>query len=128
MKLIWIGAGGAFGSLARYLLDGWIQGLHRGGYPLGTLAINALGAFLIAALLPLAEARGLMDSTLRVALTVGVLGGFTTYSSFNQQALDLCRAGSWLSGAGYVGATLASCLLAGVAGGFAGRGLAGGAG
>jgi len=121
MKLFWIGAGGALGSLARVLLETWIQDAHGGRFPFGTLAVNVLGSFAIGLVMQIAEARGALDSTLRIALTAGVLGGFTTYSGFNHQVLGCLRERAWLAGGAYLAGTAVSCLLAGVAGIVAGR-------
>jgi len=125
MKLFWIGAGGAFGSVARYLLDGWVQRLVPGSFPLGILVVNALGSFAIGLAMTLLEARGVLDSTLRLGLVAGVLGGFTTYSSFNYQTLELLRARDWSGGLLNLAGTVGGCLLAGLAGLAAGRWLAG---
>jgi len=124
MKLFWIGAGGAFGSVARFLLDGWVQRLVPGSFPLGILVVNALGSFAIGFSMTLLEARGLLDSTLRLGLVAGVLGGFTTYSSFNYQTLELLRARDWTGGALNLAGTVGLCLVAGLAGLAAGRWLA----
>ena len=124
MRLLWIGAGGALGSVARYLLDGCVQRLAPGTFPLGILVVNVLGSFALGLLMPLLEARGALDSTLRLALAAGVLGGFTTYSSFNYQTLELLRARDWSGGALNLAATVVGCLLAGVAGLAAGRWIA----
>jgi CrcB protein len=121
MKLLWIGAGGALGSVARYLLDGWVQRLVPGSFPAGILVVNVLGSFLIGLVMMLFEARGALDSTLRLALAAGVLGGFTTYSSFNYQTLELLRQKDWLTGGLNLVATVTLCLLAGVLGLGAGR-------
>lgn len=126
MKLFWIGAGGAFGSVARYLLDGWVQRLVPGSFPLGILVVNVLGSFAIGFSMTLLEARGALDSTLRLGLVAGVLGGFTTYSSFNYQTLELLRARDWSGGLLNLASTVGACLLAGLAGLAAGRWLAGG--
>jgi CrcB protein len=124
MKLFWIGAGGAFGSVARFLLDGWVQRLVPGDFPLGILVVNALGSFAIGFSMTLLEARGMLDSTLRLGLVAGVLGGFTTYSSFNYQTLELLRARDWTGGALNLAGTVGLCLVAGLAGLAAGRWLA----
>ena len=121
MKLLWIGAGGALGSVARYLLDGWVQRLVPGSFPAGILVVNVLGSFLIGLVMTLFEARGTLDSTLRLALAAGVLGGFTTYSSFNYQTLELLRQKDWVTGGLNLVATVSLCLLAGVLGLGAGR-------
>lgn len=121
MKLFLIGVGGAFGSVARYLLEGWVQRLATTGFPFGILAVNTLGSFLIGFALIVLEARGWLDSTLRLALVTGVLGGFTTYSSFNYQTLEFLRAGDWTRGLLNLTATVGLCLAAGVLGLGAGR-------
>ena len=126
MKLFWIGAGGALGSAARYLLDGWVQRLVPGSFPLGILVVNVLGSFAIGLVMTLLEARGALDSTLRLGLVAGVLGGFTTYSSFNYQTLELLRARDWSGGLLNLASTVGGCLLAGLAGLAAGRWMAGG--
>jgi CrcB protein len=127
MKLLWIGTGGALGSLARFLLDGWIQRRVPGVFPIGLLAVNALGSFAIGVIMTLLEGRPL-DSTLRLGLTAGVLGGFTTYSSFNHQTLEFLGARQHWAGALNVIGTLATCLLAGSMGMKLGRWLVSAAG
>jgi len=121
MRLLWIGAGGALGSVARHLLDGWIQRLVPGPFPAGILAVNALGSFLLGLVMTILEARGALDSTLRVTLAAGVLGGFTTYSSFNYQTLELLRQGDWTRGGLNLLATVLACLAAGYLGLATGR-------
>lgn len=121
MKLLWVGAGGALGSVARYLLDGWVQRLLPGSFPAGILVVNALGSFLIGLVMTLFEARGTLDSTLRLALAAGVLGGFTTYSSFNYQTLELLRQKEWMTGGFNLLATIVLCLAAGFLGLGTGR-------
>lgn len=95
--------GGAVGSGARYATS-----LCS---PFGTLIVNVVGSFLIGAVMEL-----LPPSDVRLVLTVGVLGGFTTYSSFNEETLRLLRADSWGMGLANVAATLLGCLIAGAAG------------
>ena len=126
MKLLWIGLGGALGSVARFLLAGALQRHAPAGFALGTLAVNLLGSFAMGFVVAVALARGRFDSDLRVIVTAGVLGGFTTYSSFNQEALELLEARALGLFALHVGATVAGCLLAGGLGLLAGRRLAAG--
>lgn len=123
MKIVLIGAGGALGSVARYLLDGWVQRLAPSGFPLGVLAVNVLGSFSIGFVMTLFEARGTLDSTLRLTLVTGVLGGFTTYSSFNYQTLELLRSRAWMAGGLNLLGTVVLCLGAGLLGLAAGRSL-----
>lgn len=127
MRLVWIAIGGGLGSVARYLLDGWVQRWTASAFPLGILVVNASGSFAIGLVMTVLEARGALDSTLRLALTAGVLGGFTTYSSFNYQTLELFRARDWTGGALNLGATVVVCLVAGLLGLGAGRWVAGAA-
>ena len=78
------------------------------------MVVNALGSFLIGLVMTLLEARGALDSTLRVALAAGVLGGFTTYSSFNYQTLEFLRQKAWMAGGLNLLATVSLCLAAGL--------------
>lgn len=126
MKVLWIGAGGALGSVARYLLASALQRLAPAGFALGTFAVNLLGSFAMGFVVALALARGRFDSDARVIVTAGLLGGFTTYSSFNQEALELLEARAFGLLALHVGATVAGCLAAGWLGTLAARRLAAG--
>jgi len=126
MKLLGIAGLGALGSVLRYLLDGWVQRCVASNFPWGTLGVNVLGSFLIALVMQVAGARGALDSTTRIVITVGLLGGFTTYSSFNQQTLELLRERDYAHAALYVVGTVSLGLLAGVLGLGSGRLLAGG--
>jgi CrcB protein len=114
MRLALVCLGGAFGSGARFLLAEWIGKVAGSGFPWGTWAVNVIGCFAIE-LVVLAGAHGRLSSTAVLALTTGVLGGFTTYSAFNNQTLALLRAGG-MNGFLYPAATLAGCLIAGLAG------------
>ncbi len=86
------GLGGFIGSAGRYLVGGWVHALMPfGTFPLGTLVVNVSGCFLIGLLGGLVEARQLFGPDLRVFLLIGVLGGFTTFSSFAYETLALSR-------------------------------------
>jgi CrcB protein len=100
---LWIGAGGFLGSIGRYWLGTLVQGsLGTGRFPWGTLAVNMIGCLAIGVLAPWLE-----DRTARAFWVVGVLGGFTTFSAFGNETIDLVRgADPWLAGA-YVGASVA---------------------
>jgi CrcB protein len=86
------------------------------GFPWGTLTINATGSFLISLVMFLGLEVGMIGPELRLLLAVGVLGGFTTYSSFNYETLALAQRGQWGLAAAYVSATLLVAWVAGVAG------------
>jgi CrcB protein len=125
-RFIWICAGGAAGTGARYLLSTWALAAFGGPFPYGTLAVNLVGCFGMGLLVPIGHASPLLSPAARLALTTGVLGGFTTYSAFNEQTLRFAREGSYALAAANVAATLAGCLIAGVLGIAAGRWLFGG--
>jgi CrcB protein len=113
--------GGAVGTGARYAVGGWAASRFGAGFPVGTLAINAMGSFAISVVMYLGLTAGALSADVRVFLAVGVLGGFTTYSSFNYEALALVQRGAWLMGLLYMGGTVAVCLAAGVLGFAAAR-------
>jgi CrcB protein len=90
--LLLVGLGGFLGSASRYLLGGWIhRAMPLTTFPVGTLAVNAVGCLAIGWIGGLAEGRQLFGADLRVFLMIGVLGGFTTFSSFAFETLALAR-------------------------------------
>lgn len=110
MRLLLVCLAGALGSGLRFVVVEWADRW-------GVLAVNVVGSFLIAAVSVVALARaGAMSDTTRLAITAGFLGGFTTYSSFNQSTLKLLDERAYASALSYVALTLVTCLLAGVAG------------
>ncbi|MEO8017348.1 MAG: CrcB family protein [Pseudomonadota bacterium] len=112
MNWLWVGLGGALGSVARY-------GAYRlwpaspGGWPVPTFTVNLLGSFAIGLLYMYVAARGASADNARLFWMTGVLGGFTTYSAF---ALEGALLGFSMIGVLYVAATVFACLLAAVAG------------
>jgi CrcB protein len=91
-----VGLGGFIGTVVRYGLGGLVARL-KGGllFPVETLVINVLGCLAIGALAGLAESRGVFTGTTRAFLFIGVLGGFTTFSSFGYETFQLMRDGQW---------------------------------
>jgi CrcB protein len=112
-RFLMICAGGAVGTGARYLLGGWAQRALGTGFPYGTLIINALGSFFIVIIMHLSVARGVISPDVRLVLTTGVMGGFTTYSTFNYETIRLFQDGALGLGALNLAATVLVCLLAG---------------
>jgi len=93
-----VGLGGFIGSALRYLVGGWTQGLSKSlDFPYGTLTVNLIGCFVIGFLGELAEARGIFASETRLLIFIGLLGGFTTFSSFGNDTLNLARSGQMLN-------------------------------
>jgi CrcB protein len=113
--------GGAVGTGARYLLGGVVAQWAGPEFPYGTLLINVLGSFLIGVVQQVGLTSLLIPDTLRLVLAVGVMGGFTTYSSFSYETIRLLEAGSWLAASVYVALTTALCLACCVAGLSLGR-------
>lgn len=108
---LWIGVGGGLGAMLRYWVGGVAQGWGR-VFPVGTLAVNVLGCFLIGAVSHLVEARGAATPETRGFLLVGVLGGFTTFSAFGHETLNLVRDGEQFLAAGNVAANVGAGLAA----------------
>jgi len=125
-RLFWICLAGAAGTAARYFLSGWLARAAGPSFPFGTLAVNVIGSFLVGAIMQFALSVGSFSPTLRVALTTGLLGGFTTYSSFNYETLEYFQEGAWRAGCLNLSVTVASCLVAGMLGVWTGRLLTGG--
>ena len=123
-----VAAGGALGTIARYLLSAAMAPISQ-GMPWGTVAINVLGSFVIGffGTLTLAHGRHPAPEALRLFVMVGVCGGFTTFSSFSLQTLDLLRAGAAGRAALNVAASVVACVLAAGAGHALGARLNGGA-
>lgn len=91
-RLLLVGAGGFLGSILRYLASGWVQRwLQTASFPFGTLAVNVLGCLVIGFLSQLADARGVFTPETRALVFVGVLGGFTTFSTFSNETFNLLR-------------------------------------
>jgi CrcB protein len=117
--------GGAFGTALRFLIGVSIQSAFGPSFPVGTLAVNLIGSFVISMLMYLGVDKGLMSTSTRIVLATGVMGGFTTYSSFNFETMRLWQQGSIGLGFLNMGLTVAGCLGMGALGLLAGRLLAG---
>ena len=117
---IWIALGSAAGGVGRYLLQGWAARAIGATFPWGTLFVNIIGCTFIGffGTMTAPEGRWLVASTTRQFVMVGVCGGFTTFSSFSLETLNLARAGEPGRALAYVAASLFICLL-GVWAGYA---------
>jgi fluoride exporter len=94
VKILLAGFGGFLGSVLRYSVSGFVQDFSRSiHFPYGTLAVNLIGCFAIGFLSQLAETRGLFTAETRTLVFVGVLGGFTTFSAFGNETINLWREG-----------------------------------
>ena len=100
MQLIYIGIFGGLGCVARFLAANWTYQLVGRSLPYGTLLVNVLGSFLLAMLMTFGLRSALLSADLRLGLSVGFLGGFTTFSTFSYETLRLFEEGSfWQAGA-----------------------------
>ena len=93
-KVFLVGAGGFAGSVLRYLFSGYVQNVSGSiGFPYGTLAVNLLGCFVVGLLSHLADVRGVFNTEARAFVFIGILGGFTTFSTFGNETMNLLRDG-----------------------------------
>src|SRR5258708_5562296 len=110
----WVAVGGALGTIGRYWLSGVVARLIGETFPWGTLLINVGGSFVIGvfAALTSPDGRVFVGSTARQFVMVGLCGGFTTFSSFSLQTLNLMNDGEWFRAGGNIGLSVALCLIA----------------
>ena len=107
LAYLWIALGGALGSVSRYWLNGVVTVRAGDGFPWGTLLINVVGSFAIGLFATLPATQ---DSTKKF-LMAGICGGFTTFSAFSLQTLELTQHGEWLRAGGNVLLSVALCLV-----------------
>ena len=113
MNIFLVGIGGFIGSALRYTVSGYVQQATKSvGFPYGTLAVNVIGCFIIGFLAQLAETRGVFTSEARLFVFVGILGGFTTFSSFGNETLNLARDSQMMSALANIGANVVIGLFA----------------
>ena len=114
MEYLWIAFGSALGGVARYWLSGVVARRFGEAFPVGTLLVNVTGSFAIGFVAALTDPGGrfLMSVPARQFVMLGVLGGYTTFSSFSLQTLNLARDGAWLDASANVVLSVILCLLA----------------
>ncbi len=114
MSYVWVALGGALGSMARYGCAGFVARVAGATFPWGTLTVNVAGSLIIGFVATLIAPGGrlLVTPDARAFVVIGVLGGFTTFSSFSFETLSLARDGEWLYAATNIVASLALCLTA----------------
>lgn len=117
-RIFLIGLGGAIGSVLRYLVSGWVQTASGSiSFPVGTLVVNVLGCFVIGMLSYLADVRGVLTPEMRALFVIGILGGFTTFSTFGNETMTLARDGEMA----YAFANIAASLILGLGAVWLGR-------
>ena len=115
-SLLLVMTGGAIGAAARYLTGQLMLALLGPGYPWGTLTVNLAGGLLMGLLVGLLARMSVTGEPWRLFLAVGVLGGFTTFSSFALDAVTMIERGDWAPAAGYAIASVTGSVLAVFAG------------
>lgn len=115
--LAYVALGGVLGTVARYLLQGWVQARAAATtFPLGTLTINLLGSLLLGFLIRYATGSTVISPEVRGALTIGFCGAFTTMSTFSYETMTLLRDSQYWYAGLYMGGSMLGCVAAVIAG------------
>jgi CrcB protein len=117
LQIFFVGMGGFLGSVTRFLLVGLVQGATNGTFPFGTLVVNVTGCVAIGWLSQLLEARPFLTGDARAFLVIGLLGGFTTFSAFGNETINLLRH----TGTAAAGANILAQLTLAIGGVWLGR-------
>lgn len=115
-RLLWVCFGSALGGGARYLVSGWVMTALGPSFPYGTLAVNTAGSFLLSGLMFAGAEASAIPPMVRLTLATGVMGGFTTYSTFSYETMRYLHEGAWASAVANVSITVIACLGASVLG------------
>jgi len=117
MQILYIGLFGAFGCVSRYLVSGWVYALAGRSLPWGTLAVNVVGSLLLGFLMESGLRSTLLPAQVRMGITTGFMGGFTTFSTFSYETVRLMEEGSALQAGANVVLNMTVCVV------FAGLGI-----
>lgn len=114
MNYWWVALGGAMGTVGRFWLSGWVAQKFGPTFPVGTLLINVSGSFVIGLFATVTGPEGgyLVNPTFRTFFMIGICGGYTTFSSFSLQTLNLAQDGEWLYAGLNCVLSLVLCLVA----------------
>ncbi|MGD0530180.1 MAG: CrcB family protein [Polyangiaceae bacterium] len=116
IRFLLVGLAGALGTWTRYLVGLAAMALFGASFPYGTLVVNLVGCFLIAAVVQTALTTSFISPTMNLVLTTGFMGGLTTYSSFNLQTTQLIQSRAWAAAVANFGLTVGGCFAAGLLG------------
>jgi CrcB protein len=109
-EFLYIGCGGFLGAVSRFYVSGVAHRVLKGGFPYGTLIVNATGSFLLGFISFLALHRQILGQNIKLAVTVGFLGAFTTFSTFSYETFNLMKEGSYYLSAVNIITNLMLCL------------------
>ena len=114
LAYVWVALGGALGTTARYWLSGVVARSVGETFPWGTIVINISGSFVIGFFGALTgpDGRWFVGSNARQFVMIGICGGYTTFSSFSLQTLNLANDGEWVRAGANIGLSVALCLIA----------------
>ena len=115
MTLAYVALGGALGALARYGISGWVYDRMGESFPWGTLVVNLVGCLVLGVAIRWLQVTAVAPGV-RPFLTIGLLGAFTTFSTFSYETVALLQEGQWLRASLYVGGSVALGLIAMLAG------------
>jgi CrcB protein len=116
VAVLLVALGGALGSVARYLLGGWIAGRLGAAFPYGTFVINLTASFIIGFFLAFAEDRAGISPYWRLFIAVGFVGGYSTFSTYEYESIRLLQDGEFLLGAIYLVGSMAAGAIAAIGG------------
>ena len=111
MQLFYIGLFGALGCLSRYFISGWTYFLTGRSLPYGTLAVNVIGSFLLGLIMEGSLRSTLVSPEVRMGITTGFMGGFTTFSTFSYETVRLLEEGSLFQAGANILLNMVVCLL-----------------
>ena len=121
MNVFIVFVGGGIGAAARYWLSGVVYRWLPSSFPFGNLVVNICGCFLIGVLMTMFNERFAVNPGLRLFLVIGILGGFTTFSSFSYETISLLMDHEIVPAVLNIGGSVIGCLVATVIGNYAGR-------
>ena len=116
MKILYLGVFGGMGCIARYLVSGWVYTLAGKTLPYGTLAVNVTGSLLLGLVMEGSLRSTMLSPDLRFGLTVGFLGGFTTFSTFSYETVRLLEEGSVVAAGANILLNISVCIVAALLG------------
>lgn len=119
-EILIVGCGGFVGAILRYVVSGFCQSLFKTPFPLGTLIINGTGSLIIGIMTGVSE-RMIVHPHIRLLVTIGVLGAYTTFSTFSYETMMLIRTGAYLEAFFNIGGSLLLGLVMVFAGFFMGQ-------
>ena len=121
MTVLFVGVGGFFGAIARYVIDGWVAQRTGAVFPWGTLTVNLSGAFVLGLLFALSVERGVLPAEIRAPILIGFIGAYTTFSTLALESWRLIEEGSYVLGAANLIGSMTLGIVAVVVGLLAGR-------